>query len=444
MAEDLNKSGTNKQKKLGRSHLIALAMIAALAVLGIYQAISHSTLEGEMASQIEAVTLEREETAAALSELRAASGELTSIQAQIEATNSELADLEEQRQAAEAEFGPLAQRRDAALKKTEAAETSLSEARSQLEQTTAQLESQRSELKGINEDIAQRQANVEKTQTTLTKVTQELKTVGARLEEAREQENTLRETLSALQEEAASVSKELANAERQFQEARSAEAKLQEVLSQTAKEVAALEEQKAQLQASVSELDARHSALETDVSTAEEQRTKVQTELGNVTQLLKSRSDELLQVERRITEQQNSDKDEAITTELKNQSTPLQEPETKTESSDSVSQNETGAGGEATIQPGTYRSDNIEAQFSSDGAFRMRNDKKGAEVSGEYSVEGGIVTLSNPEGDLRKGVSFPLRCAVTLDGEAFVLKEANDGGPSCGPLADVAFGAKRQ
>jgi len=481
MAEDLKKSGTNKGKKPAgnRSALITLAVLAVLGWgWGIYQATDRSALEEEMNNRIQAATLERDEVAAALAALKTASGELSDIQSRIDTSSEDLAGLDERRQAATAEFeaelaalaerraaaetqmsselskmtseietarknfeaelGTLAERRDAALQKTEAAEASLGETRSQLEEANARLKSHRSELKEIQKKIAERQTSQEEAQGSLTKVTEELQTVGARLQEARQQESQLRETLSTLQEEAANLSKELAEAETRIQEARSAEAKLQETASQTSKKVAALEEQEKQLQSSVSELDARRSTLEEDVSTAEEQRTKVQSELSDVTALLKSRSDELLEVERRISEQQNTEGMKADKSEPVNKGIgATQEPKTKTESS--TSKGEAASSGQGSIQPGTYRSGNLEAQFSTEGTFRMRNDEKGAEASGQYSVNEGVLTLSNPEGDVRKGVSFPLRCAVTSEAGAFVLNEAGDEGTSCGPLAGVTF-----
>lgn len=106
------------------------------------------------------------------------------------------------------------------------------------------------------------------------------------------------------------------------------------------------------------------------------------------------------------------------------------------------SQSERNSGnqsGNSAITPGTYRTGDILARFASDGTFNMRNEQSGAEVAGEYAVENDVLTLSNPVGNLRQGVNFPLRCAVEFAGEAFTLRAAGQDGLACGPLTNAAY-----
>ena len=96
MADDVDQVETNNSKKNGasRSALIALAVIAALGWgWGIYGAANRSSLEDEMARQVGAASLQRDEVAASLAALKTASGELTDIQSRIEASNGDLAGL---------------------------------------------------------------------------------------------------------------------------------------------------------------------------------------------------------------------------------------------------------------------------------------------------------------------------------------------------------------
>ena len=83
------------------------------------------------------------------------------------------------------------------------------------------------------------------------------------------------------------------------------------------------------------------------------------------------------------------------------------------------------------------------ARFGEDGRFQMRNEVLGQGISGRYAIEAGTMTLSEPEGDLQQGVSFPLRCAVASEGDGFVLSEPGGDGAVCGPLAGVAFEVAR-
>lgn len=71
----------------------------------------------------------------------------------------------------------------------------------------------------------------------------------------------------------------------------------------------------------------------------------------------------------------------------------------------------------------------------------MRNQERGTEVLGDYFASSGVITLSNPEGDLRRGIEFPLRCAVVTDGLDFTLNDTGEKSGSCGPLAGATFRA---
>lgn len=481
MAEAQKNSSTDNTKGASGNR-ITLIILAAIAVLGwgwgIYQAANRSAFEEDLTRQIEAATLERDEVAAAFAALEVAAGELSDVQGQIEASNDELTGLDERRAAAKSEFnvelaalaerrttaetemaseiarmtseletarqdfetelGELVERRQVAMRQTEAVEASLGETRGQLEQTTQELQTRRSELDLLKQDITSAEDKRSKAKTALTEVTQKLETVGARLTTAREQEGTLRDNLSTLQEEAASLTKELADAEARIQKARSAEAKLQRQSEQISNEVAELEKQQVELKVNVADLEARRSTLEGDVKAAQNQRAKVQAEVSDVTKLLEQRSDELLEVERRIVEQlENGNASTGAATQSQDASTAKQDT-TAGESSTTGGSSEQA---QPLIQPGTYNSKTLIARFTSEGTFTMRNEEKKAEVSGEYSIINGIVTLSNPIGDVRSGVKFPMRCAVASDGQDFTLNDVVDDGPSCGPLADVRFSA---
>lgn len=343
--------------------------------------------------------------------------------------------------------------------------------RSSRARPAAQLESQRAALETIETEFAEQRNSRQDAETALTEVIRELETVGARLVEAREQESALRETLSTFQEEAASLSEKLAQAEVRIQEARSAEADMHETAAQTSQQVADLEAQEEELTASVSDLSTRLSDMQSDVSAAEEQRAKVQSELQDVTQLLEARSDDLVKVESRIAEkvggasstpseaagnqkeaeaegdavQTDQGSDGASETghdgtaaEPVGAKTPDETAQATAEEVD-VTGGEKSTNGDANIMPGTYRTGDIEARLGPDGVFHMRNKESEFEVSGNYSTEDGIVTLSNPEGELRHGVNFPLRCAVESKGDRFSLDEIEGIGPSCGPLSGVTF-----
>lgn len=279
----------------------------------------------------------------------------------------------------------------------------------------------------------------------------------------------MRETLSTLQEEAASVSEKLAQSETRIQEARSAEADMQETAAQTSKQVADLEARKEDLTAAVSDLSTRRSDIQSDVSAAEEQRAKVQSELQDITQLLEARSDELVKVDSWIAEKlggTSSTSSEAADTqaEAEGNTAPAQQDSDGASKADddkaaatSESAKTSGETAQATaeeadatardapthgstnIAPGTYRTGDIEARFGSGGKFQTRNQERGTEVQGDYSAASGIVTLSNPKGDLRRGINFPLRCAVETDGPNFSLSNAGEESSSCGPLAGATF-----
>ena len=456
MADDLDQTGTNDSKKNGanRSGLIALAVIAVLGWgWGIYGATNRSSLEDEMARQVEAATLQRDEVAASLAALKTASGELTDIQSRIKSSSGDLAGLDERRESAMAEFdkelaalaeqrtdaetalsteltgmtaqieaarqdfenelAALAERRDVALTEAENVEASLNEANNQLEQSTAQLESQRSTLSGIDQEIANREARREETQTALTEVMKEVETVGARLKEARDQESTLRDTLSALQAEAATLSKELAEAETRIQQARSIEAQAQEKSAEISNNIAELEDRKQQLESELSELDLRSSDLRSDVSAAEEQRTNVQTELKDMTALLQTRSDELLKVEQRIIEQQ----DAADRATAEPAETPSGDPEASstTEEQNAAPQVEdSDTSDEGAVEATTSGSD----AASPDQAERLQSDRPDAEQSTKAAIVPGTYRTGDILARFESDGTFTMRNGQSGDNVA--------------------------
>jgi hypothetical protein len=93
---------------------------------------------------------------------------------------------------------------------------------------------------------------------------------------------------------------------------------------------------------------------------------------------------------------------------------------------------------ELALVPGLYRTGDIVADFRGDGTFEMTNEARGQSATGRYAVAEGILTLSEPEGDLRRGVDFPLDCALEPGETGFALSDAQGG--TCGPLAGASFG----
>ncbi|MFG6586945.1 hypothetical protein [Sulfitobacter sp. MOLA879] len=186
---------------------------------------------------------------------------------------------------------------------------------------------------------------------------------------------------------------------------------------------------------------------------------------------LEARSDELVKVESRIAKklggatspssetandqaeaegdaaQADQDRDTASETKDNGSAAELESGETSGKTAQATDEDadatgsEASTNGNANIVPGTYRTGDIEARFGPDGAFQMRNQERGTEVQGDYSSSAGVVTLANPDGDLRLGIDFPLRCAVETNGPNFSLNDAGEDSGSCGPLAGATFGA---
>jgi hypothetical protein len=97
---------------------------------------------------------------------------------------------------------------------------------------------------------------------------------------------------------------------------------------------------------------------------------------------------------------------------------------------------------EMALVPGIYETGDVVADFREDGTFAMQNEARGSGVTGSWTVEGGVLTLSEPEGDLRRGIDFPLDCALENAEEGgFLLGDSEDG--SCGPLSGASFTARQ-
>jgi chromosome segregation ATPase len=361
----------------------------------------------------------RQEVADALAALEAERGTLADVEAQraeIEAVLVELeATREETRAEIDAEIAELTGRRDAAREEMRAAE-------GDRDQLLALLETQSTVLSQIDDQRSAITAEVEASETrlseidaSLTEQLAELANVGARLENAREQEASLRRTLAEMQAEAATVAEELAGAEQRAQEARATEDRVRGEVEAMRAETAELEGRRTVLADEIATLTDRQGVLKEDVGAAETQRAQVQTELTELTQLLARRSEELAEVETRFSQAQLG----AAAAPETDGALLVTEP----------------AGG---FSPGRYNSGDVAATFAADGTFSMENRARDESLSGQYVHEAGLLILSEPEGDLRVGVAFPLSCALSAQGSGFRLEEPSEEG-SCGPLTGAAF-----
>jgi hypothetical protein len=87
------------------------------------------------------------------------------------------------------------------------------------------------------------------------------------------------------------------------------------------------------------------------------------------------------------------------------------------------------------FEPGQYEAGPVVAEFSPDGTFTLAQREGDRAVAGRYSLENGVLVLSDVSGDTGRA-DFPMRCSVEPAEGGFRL-EATDG--SCRELAGMQF-----
>lgn len=187
---------------------------------------------------------------------------------------------------------------------------------------------------------------------------------------------------------------------------------MQTSLTEAQSQISALEADRTQLEQTIADLVGRREELTSDTAAAEEQRARVQEQLTELSGALSRRSDEVAELERRISRLQ--DQGAALTASAA-----------------------TGGGG-AAIAPGAYAAGPVTATFDADGTFQMTHEGRSQAARGAYSIEAGVLTLSDTTGDVGSA-QFPMRCAVEATATGFSLAVADDG--SC-TLAGVTFEPK--
>jgi predicted nucleic acid-binding Zn-ribbon protein len=419
---------TNDRKLTwGAGIALAIALIALAWIVS-----SGREERAVLIADLEAERVARAEVAEALAALEAAGGDLATVEtrrAEVEARQAEIEavilDLETQAEAtratAEAEIVALTERRDIALADTEATEAELGQMRALLKTQSTVLSQIAAQRDVIAAEVDAAQSRLTEIDDSLTEQLDELASVGARLENAREQEASLRQTLAGLQAEAASIAEELADAEARAQRARAAENEARQAFEAMEREMAGFEARRDALTTEVAELAERRDTLEADATAAETQRSQVQTELSELTALLAARSAELSDIETRISAALTG----AAAGPLPVETTP-------------GSAVQVGPG----FAPGRFESGDVSATFASDGTFRMANEARGESLAGQYVQEAGLLILSEVEGDLRAGITFPLTCTLAAAEGGFRLGASAEG--RCGPLVGATFVAAGQ
>jgi hypothetical protein len=78
----------------------------------------------------------------------------------------------------------------------------------------------------------------------------------------------------------------------------------------------------------------------------------------------------------------------------------------------------------ATIAPGLYRLGPIAVKFSQDGRFSMAGSNQLGRVNGLYSVENGVLTLDEAQGDTGTAI-FPMRCDISQSPTGFAIGDSD-------------------
>ena len=82
----------------------------------------------------------------------------------------------------------------------------------------------------------------------------------------------------------------------------------------------------------------------------------------------------------------------------------------------------------------------LTAEFAQDGTFTISNEERSSSVTGSYSLDDGLLVLSEGTGDVGS-TAFPIRCGIERQDAGFRLTSP-DGG--CRPLAGTKFVAATQ
>lgn len=370
---------------------VALALLAAIGwIAAIVLGISRASVERHLTAEITSGQAARVELANQLEAERSAAGELSEIQNRIASANAEHAALTGQREAVQAELV--------------ATQSSLAELQQLVEQRRSELAAAETRAEALNQQIEAHQAQVQDLQTRTGERTQELSDVGQRLEGARAQEAQTRNTVSQLTQEAARLASDVSQAEQRAQQAREAEAGVQEQLEAARLEFSRMAEERTSLEQGVAELSARREQLMAEINAAGEQRAALQSQVTELANNLSARTDELANVERRIADLQR----------------------------EGAALSQAAAVG---VRPGEYKAGPLTAFFASDGSFRMSDSDGSKHVTGRYSVESGILTLSDAVG-ATGGATFPVRCQVEPQPSGFRLLEVDR---SCSVFSGVSF-----
>lgn len=86
----------------------------------------------------------------------------------------------------------------------------------------------------------------------------------------------------------------------------------------------------------------------------------------------------------------------------------------------------------------TYSGGPISLQLNRDNTFVMNQVEGNQNVEGQYSYENGVLTFSQPSGDVGSA-NFPLTCRMEPAGaDGFALQDEEQG-ENCGPLKNLTF-----
>ena len=315
------------------------------------------------------------------------SGTLQSLRAEVETLTSDKGRLTEEGEAAGASLSESQEQLALVQQQIASAQDERDHTQSDLDEIEEQLAPLRRELESFDSARAEAEQR-------LSASTQELASVGERLTGARANEADLQQQLSVLTDEAAQLTVESAEAESRVQEARDAEASLQASLTAATAEFERMTAEQSTMTKEILEMTQHRDLLAADNAAAAEQRQSVQTVVTQLTQDLAARSQQLAEVEQRINDLQL--------------------------------QNASPVTSEVTLKPGTYTAGSLKMTFEDDGQFILRNDTRGEEVTGRYSVNDALLTLVEAQGDIGTN-SFPMMCALRQSDEGLVLERSGDG-----------------
>lgn len=460
MADKTGAETESQKPKTRRSGLtIALAVIAVVGwVAAVWLATLRSSLQEDLTEQVRVAEAAHEEISASLQALENASGELADIQSEIGDETATLSDLRARRESAQGEYetelgqltaeiaaarrsfelelAQLAAIGEAARGRSRAAEVRLAGLTSQADDRQRELDRERTQLLQIAQRLMTEQAALGLAEHRTKERAQHLAAVGQRLTEVREQSAQAQSTLADITAEAAGLSRELADAERRLQVAREAEASLEERLTSARREFSDMQTRRDDLVAAVEQLRQRREALAADVASAEEQRARVQEQITELTAALAERSHRLQGLESRIAELQQRGAELAAVGQDAAESGGASNAAVQTTAAAAQRQpDEPASLNQASIDPGRYRAGPINANFAEDGTFTIRHTERGETASGHYSLDDGVLSLTEATGDLGD-LEFPMRCGVEGLDLGFRLTSHED---SCSRLADMTF-----